>query len=80
MSHQVGLVWQGGNGWDEMVREQVNFQDALKQIFEISKNCNFSWKNQRFVSVSAVAEIQLLRFQPIPLLVHHRLMVNDIAN
>lgn len=23
MSHQVGLVWQGGNGWDEMVREQV---------------------------------------------------------
>lgn len=23
MSHQVGLVWQGGNGWDEMIREQV---------------------------------------------------------
>lgn len=23
MSHQVGLVWQGGNGWDDMVREQV---------------------------------------------------------
>lgn len=23
MSHQVGLVWQGTNGWDEMVREQV---------------------------------------------------------
>lgn len=23
MSHQVGLVWQGSNGWDDMVREQV---------------------------------------------------------
>lgn len=23
LSHQVGLVWQGGNGWDDMVREQV---------------------------------------------------------
>ncbi|KAH8356522.1 hypothetical protein KR084_009418 [Drosophila pseudotakahashii] len=23
MSHQVGLVWQGGNGWDDLVREQV---------------------------------------------------------
>ncbi|CAG9823058.1 unnamed protein product [Phaedon cochleariae] len=23
LSHQVGLVWQGGNGWDDLVREQV---------------------------------------------------------
>lgn len=23
MSHQVGLVWQGGNGWDDMMREQM---------------------------------------------------------
>jgi hypothetical protein len=23
MSHQVGLVWQGGNGWDDLMREQV---------------------------------------------------------
>ncbi|KAG8338404.1 hypothetical protein J6590_000069 [Homalodisca vitripennis] len=23
LSHQVGLVWMGGNGWDDMVREQV---------------------------------------------------------
>ena len=22
MSHQVGLVWQGGNGWDDLMREQ----------------------------------------------------------
>ncbi|EDV91753.1 GH24429 [Drosophila grimshawi] len=24
MSHQVGLVWQGGNGWDDLVREQAS--------------------------------------------------------
>lgn len=24
MSHQVGLVWSGGNGWDDLMREQVN--------------------------------------------------------
>lgn len=24
LSHQVGLVWQGGNGWDDLVREQVS--------------------------------------------------------
>lgn len=23
LSHQVGLVWMGGNGWDDLVREQV---------------------------------------------------------
>ncbi|XP_044580473.1 uncharacterized protein LOC123262373 isoform X1 [Cotesia glomerata] len=23
LSHQVGLVWQGGNGWDDLMREQV---------------------------------------------------------
>lgn len=23
-SHQVGLVWSGGNGWDDMMRDQVN--------------------------------------------------------
>lgn len=23
MSHQVGLVWQGGNGWDDLVRLQL---------------------------------------------------------
>lgn len=25
MSHQVGLVWSGGNGWDDLMREQVKF-------------------------------------------------------
>ncbi|XP_063696764.1 uncharacterized protein LOC134827846 [Culicoides brevitarsis] len=30
MSHQVGLVWQGGNGWDDMVREQLE-ESTLKQ-------------------------------------------------
>lgn len=23
MQHQVGLVWSGGNGWDDMIREQM---------------------------------------------------------
>lgn len=23
LSHQVGLVWQGGNGWDDLMREQL---------------------------------------------------------
>lgn len=31
--HQVGLVWQGGNGWDEMVREQVKMKTKKKNIF-----------------------------------------------
>ncbi|XP_031776631.1 uncharacterized protein LOC100122885 isoform X2 [Nasonia vitripennis] len=30
LSHQVGLVWQGGNGWDEIVREQLE-ESTLKQ-------------------------------------------------
>lgn len=30
MSHQVGLIWQGGNGWDDMVREQLE-ESTLRQ-------------------------------------------------
>lgn len=30
LSHQVGLVWQGGNGWDDLVREQLE-ESTLKQ-------------------------------------------------
>lgn len=30
LSHQVGLVWQGGNGWDDLVREQVE-ESTLRQ-------------------------------------------------
>jgi len=30
MSHQVGLVWQGGNGWDDLVREQVGPLNPFK--------------------------------------------------
>lgn len=29
MSHQVGLVWSGGNGWDDLMREQVNLISFL---------------------------------------------------
>ncbi|XP_076247630.1 rap GTPase activating protein radish [Calliopsis andreniformis] len=30
LSHQVGLVWQGGNGWDDLVRKQME-ESTLKQ-------------------------------------------------
>lgn len=30
LSHQVGLVWQGGNGWDDILREQME-ETTLKQ-------------------------------------------------
>ncbi|XP_015587911.2 uncharacterized protein LOC107264305 isoform X3 [Cephus cinctus] len=30
LSHQVELIWQGGNGWDDLVREQVE-ESTLKQ-------------------------------------------------
>nr|XP_012143628.1 PREDICTED: nuclear pore complex protein DDB_G0274915-like [Megachile rotundata] len=30
LSHQVGLEWQGGNGWDDLMREQVE-ESTLRQ-------------------------------------------------
>ncbi|KAM7347858.1 rap GTPase activating protein radish [Cochliomyia hominivorax] len=30
MSHQVGLVWSGGNGWDDLVREQLE-ESTIRQ-------------------------------------------------
>lgn len=33
MSHQVGLVWQGGNGWDDLVREQVSAPHPMQKVF-----------------------------------------------
>ncbi|XP_067637102.1 uncharacterized protein rsh isoform X3 [Eurosta solidaginis] len=30
LSHQVGLIWQGGNGWDDMVREQLE-ESTIRQ-------------------------------------------------
>ncbi|KAM8720633.1 hypothetical protein ACLKA7_006642 [Drosophila subpalustris] len=30
MSHQVGLVWQGGNGWDDLMREQLE-ESTIRQ-------------------------------------------------
>lgn len=35
MSHQVGLVWQGGNGWDDLMREQVVFLLNVPNCFDI---------------------------------------------
>lgn len=43
MSHQVGLVWQGGNGWDEMVREQVIFFSASFQRQQKTDAFFWSW-------------------------------------
>lgn len=41
LSHQVGLVWQGGNGWDDLVREQVSyivFSFPICSILHVFKN------------------------------------------
>ena len=32
MSHQVGLVWQGGNGVDDLLREQMEMVSAFTNI------------------------------------------------
>lgn len=30
LQHQVGLVWAGGNGWDDLMREQLE-ESTLRQ-------------------------------------------------
>lgn len=40
LSHQVGLVWQGGNGWDDLVREQVEESTLKQRLGKIYKNKN----------------------------------------
>ena len=32
MSHQVGLVWQGGNGVDDLLREQMEMVSKIIRI------------------------------------------------
>uniref|UniRef100_A0A1B0CWI2 Putative rap1-gtpase-activating protein rap1gap n=1 Tax=Lutzomyia longipalpis TaxID=7200 RepID=A0A1B0CWI2_LUTLO len=32
MSHQVGLVWQGGNGWDDFMREQLEESTVRQRL------------------------------------------------
>jgi hypothetical protein len=40
MSHQVGLVWSGGNGWDDLMREQVRiYQPSNNVIFYFGNLC-----------------------------------------
>nr|XP_024216612.1 serine/arginine repetitive matrix protein 1-like isoform X2 [Halyomorpha halys] len=34
LSHQVGLVWQGGNGWDDLMREQLE-ESTLRQSVDL---------------------------------------------
>lgn len=56
LSHQVGLIWQGGNGWDDLVREQVE-ESTLKQRLG-NKKCQkkplFQIKNLPTVNLSTV--------------------------
>lgn len=51
MSHQVGLVWQGGNGWDEMVREQVKCMTP-KNRMRIEHFSNYSMNSAIFFSLA----------------------------
>lgn len=79
MSHQVGLVWQGGNGWDEMVREQVCRRKVIVLLLFIICIFTYSWKSQRYVKDLEVDAIQLLKFQPTLLLVHHLQQVLNVV-
>lgn len=45
LSHQVGLVWQGGNGWDDLVREQVE-ESTLKQRLGAYATFSFNFKGE----------------------------------
>ncbi|EDW36587.1 GL22981 [Drosophila persimilis] len=37
MSHQVGLVWSGGNGWDDLVREQASRRGSGESYLSSSR-------------------------------------------
>ncbi|KAF7996771.1 hypothetical protein HCN44_002417 [Aphidius gifuensis] len=58
LSHQVGLVWQGGNGWDDLVREQVE-ESTLKQRLGTGRRDSAA---QIGASISPPNEIQ----EPLP--------------
>lgn len=71
MSHQVGLVWSGGNGWDDLMREQVNLisfltsRSSQKPLHDSNLNdfyLIFRSVNQRSASVWVVVEIQQLKY------------------
>jgi hypothetical protein len=75
MSHQVGLVWSGGNGWDDLMREQVNLISIYLQPQKIKLELFslFRSASRRSASVWAVEEIQQLKFQDNhPQALHHR--------
>lgn len=51
LSHQVGLIWQGGNGWDDLMREQVE-ESTLKQRLGMHGHASTTC-DQRFFLFSA---------------------------
>lgn len=79
MSHQVGLVWSGGNGWDDLMREQVNFYSNILTFWSCKWHDDDSFlfrsANRQFGSVwavdatqqhkSQVSRLQALRRRPI---------------
>ena len=60
-SHQVGLEWKGGNGWDDIVREQVE-ESTLKQrlgkyYLQITLRRVINWLN-----IGCIKNINFLSF------------------
>ncbi|XP_063224698.1 uncharacterized protein LOC134532208 [Bacillus rossius redtenbacheri] len=53
LSHQVGLVWQGGNGWDDLVREQVE-ESTLRQRLGAGRRDSAA----QITSISPPTEVQ----------------------
>lgn len=64
LSHQVGLVWQGGNGWDDLVREQVE-ESTLKQRLGAYATFSFNFKGE-FVAANIVKFVIIHHFGEMP--------------
>lgn len=81
MSHQVGLVWQGGNGWDEMVREQVkicclfceNWDDKFSAGTENTKQTHTHVQQHNMAIESKRNEAKRFTFSASGKLVSHQI-------
>lgn len=76
MSHQVGLVWQGGNGWDDLVREQVRMRNAFREFWDLTFSFIRS-KSPPYGNDLVDEGIQLRRSVVQHLLVPHRRLVRS---
>lgn len=63
LSHQVGLVWQGGNGWDDLVREQVSGNAPIDTPIVLKAICckyayyqipDFAEANTKYTLISVI--------------------------